>query len=86
MNNNKNKEFEHLYEFIDEVMNTTDDIIDKWIHDLEIELEYEMREEIERKYGKPWWQVLNPIDENEEDELVEINEQESTDGGLQNSE
>ncbi|MFZ8802304.1 MAG: hypothetical protein ACO2PO_04835 [Candidatus Calescibacterium sp.] len=65
-------------------MEATDDIIDKWIHDLEIELEYEMREEIEKKYGKPWWQVLNPIDE-DEDEWVEINEQENENGELQNS-
>jgi hypothetical protein len=81
--NKNNEQFEHLYEFIDEVMNTTDDIIDKWIHDLEIELEYEMREEIEKKYGKPWWQVLNPM---EEGERVEINEEENTNGELQNSE
>jgi hypothetical protein len=74
---NNNEQFEKLYEFIDEVMDATDDLVDKWIHDLEIELEYEMREEIERKYGMPWWQVLNPRDNNEEDEEVEIKEEEN---------
>jgi hypothetical protein len=83
--NSKNEQFEHLYEFIHEIMETTDDIIDKWIHDLEIELEYEMREEIEKKYGKPWWQVLNPMGKNEKDEWVEINEEENPNGELQNS-
>jgi len=68
---NNDEQFEKLYEFTNEIMDTTDDIIDKWIHDLEIELEYEMREEIEKKYGKPWWQVLNPSYE------VEIKEEEN---------
>jgi len=71
MNNQSNSEqFEGLYQFIDEVMDATDDIIDKWIHDLEIELEYEMREEIERKYGKPWWEVLNMDKEGDDYEVV----------------
>jgi hypothetical protein len=75
MNNQNNEQFEYLCEILDEIMDATDDLIDKLIHDIEIELEYIMREEIEKKYGMPWWQVLNPSDDTEDDYEVEIKEE-----------
>jgi|YNPMSStandDraft_1061717.scaffolds.fasta_scaffold14817_6 hypothetical protein len=66
-----NEKFEKIYNIIDEIMYATDDMIDKWIHDWEIAVDYEAREEIEEKYGMPWWKVLsgdddyNPEDDNE---------------------
>mgnify|MGYP000002163155 CR=1 FL=1 len=55
----KDEKFEKIYDFIDEVMDITDDLIDKWIYDWEIEMEHEARKEIERIYGMPWWKVLS---------------------------
>jgi hypothetical protein len=66
-----NEKFEKIYNIIDEIMNATDDMIDKWIYDWEIDVDYEAREEIEKEYGMPWWKVLsgdddyNPEDNNE---------------------
>jgi hypothetical protein len=71
-----NEKFEKIYNIIDEVMNATDDMIDKWIHDWEVAVDHEAREEIEKEYGVPYWRVLsgdddyNPEDNDEEDEKI----------------
>jgi hypothetical protein len=71
-----NEKFEQIYNIIDEIMNATDDMIGKWIHDWEIAVDHEAREEIEKEYGMPWWKVLsgdddyNPEDNDEEDEKI----------------
>jgi hypothetical protein len=70
------EKFEKIYNIIDEVMNATDDMIDKWIHDWEVAVDEEAKEEIEKEYGMPWWKVLsgdddyNPEDNDEEDERI----------------
>jgi hypothetical protein len=58
-----NENFEAIYKTIDEIIDTTDDLIDKWIHDWEIAVDHEAREEIEEKYSMPWWKVLSGDDE-----------------------
>jgi hypothetical protein len=64
-----NEKFEEHYNFLDEVMEIIDERADKLLNDLEIELEYEMREKIEKEYGKPWWKVIYQDDDYEtEDE------------------
>jgi hypothetical protein len=70
------EKFEKIYNIIDEIINDTDDMIDKWIHDWEIAVDHEAREEVEEIYGMPWWKVLsedddyNPEDDYEEDEKI----------------
>ncbi len=53
-----NEKFEEHYNFLDEVMEIIDERADKLLNDLEIELEYEMREKIEKEYKMPWWEVI----------------------------
>jgi hypothetical protein len=67
----KDKKFEKIYNIIDEIMDTTDDMFDKWTHDWEVAVNEEAKEEIEKEYGMPWWKVLggdddyNPEDNND---------------------
>jgi hypothetical protein len=71
-----NEKFEQIYNIINEIMDATDDMIDKWIHDWEIAVDHEAKEEVEGIYGMPWWKVLsgnddyNPEDGDEEDEKI----------------
>jgi hypothetical protein len=46
-------------------MEIIDERVDKLLNDLEIELEYEMREKIEKEYGMPWWKVIYQDDDYE---------------------
>jgi hypothetical protein len=60
-----NEKIEEHYNFLDEIMEIIDERVDKLLNDLEIELEYEMREKIEKEYGIPWWKVIYQDDDYE---------------------
>jgi hypothetical protein len=60
-----NEKFEEHYNFLDEIMEIIDERADKLLNDLEIELEYEMREKIEKEYKMPWWKVIYQDDDYE---------------------
>jgi hypothetical protein len=64
------EKFEKIYNIIDEVMDATDDMIDKWIHDWEVAVNEEAKEEIEKEYGISWWKVLGGDDDYNPEEKV----------------
>jgi hypothetical protein len=70
----KNEKFEEHYNFLDEIMEIIDERADKLLNDLEIELEYEMREKIEKEYKMPWWKVIYQDDVYEIEDNNEENE------------
>jgi len=71
-----NKEFDQLYNLIDNTIDTHNDLIEKWIYDYEVDIEYEMRKEIEKEYGMPYWKVLDGLDESDKDIKKDIDKDE----------
>ncbi len=64
------EDLENEYNEISEELDIARERLDKYILDAEIELEHEMREEIEKKYGLKWWQVIQGEDEDKDYEIT----------------